>query len=147
MEVYPHDDHEIGSAFVEVDNYFTLFINVQNFSDRFMGAVTSLLDLAALLSTLTDALPRTSYFKYVDTWFMWYIMNIFLIIVYHVFLDQTRKRSEQTGGTGNLFAEFNSIDTDPSATTVISNLLSSNPTRVTARSGTRHSPPVNAENY
>ena len=27
MEVYPHDDHEIGSAFVEVDNYFTLFIN------------------------------------------------------------------------------------------------------------------------
>jgi hypothetical protein len=29
LEVYPHDDYTIGSAFVEVDNYFTLYINGQ----------------------------------------------------------------------------------------------------------------------
>ena len=67
--------------------YSTLFINVQNFNNRFMGSVTFLLVLAALLGSINNSLPKTSYFKYIDLWFLWYITNIFLIIISHIILD------------------------------------------------------------
>ena len=67
--------------------YFTLFIKVENFNNRFMGSVTSLLVLASLLGSINSGLPKTSYFKYIDLWFLWYITNIFLIIIYHILLD------------------------------------------------------------
>ena len=67
--------------------YSTLFINVQNFNNRFMGSVTSLLVLASLLGSIQSGLPKTSYFKYIDLWFLWYITNIFFIIISHIILD------------------------------------------------------------
>ena len=67
--------------------YITLFINENDFSNRFMGAVTALLVLAALLSSIGDQLPTTAYFKFVDLWFNWFIANIFLIILIHVLID------------------------------------------------------------
>ena len=75
--------------------YITLFINVDNFSDRFMGAVTALLVLAALLSSLGDHLPKTAYFKFVDLWFSWFILNIFSIILIHVLVDYFNKIRQQ----------------------------------------------------
>ena len=67
--------------------YFTLFISVEDFGNRFIGTVTALLVLAALLSSISESLPRTSYFKYIDLWFLWYLANIFGIIIYHIILD------------------------------------------------------------
>ena len=67
--------------------YSTLLIKIEDFQDRFMGTVTALLVLAALLSSISMSLPRTSYFKYIDIWFLWYLANIFIIIVYHIILD------------------------------------------------------------
>ena len=68
--------------------YFTLFITVDDFNDRIMVAVTALLVLAALLSSINGSLPDTSYFKYIDLWFLWYTTNIFLITAFHIVLDQ-----------------------------------------------------------
>ena len=65
--------------------WFTLFIDISNFSDRFVGSVTTLLVLVALLSSLNDDMPKTSYFKYVDLWFLWYISAILSITIYHIF--------------------------------------------------------------
>ena len=66
---------------------FTLFIDIGNFSDRFVGTVTTLLVLVALLSSLSDDMPKTSYFKFIDLWFLWYISAILMITVYHIFLN------------------------------------------------------------
>ena len=52
-----------------------------------MGSVTSLLVLASLLGSIQSGLPKTSYFKYIDLWFLWYITNIFFIIISHIMLD------------------------------------------------------------
>ena len=71
--------------------YSTLFINIENFNNRFMGSITALLVLTALLGSINEDLPITSYFKYIDMWFTWYIANIFCIIVFHIFLDKTRE--------------------------------------------------------
>ena len=66
--------------------YMTLFISLDNFTDRIMVSVTALLVLAALLSSINSSLPDTSYFKYIDLWFLWYTTNIFLIASFHICL-------------------------------------------------------------
>ena len=43
--------------------YLTFWIDIADFTDRFMGSLTALLVLASLMSTLTESLPKTSYFK------------------------------------------------------------------------------------
>ena len=67
--------------------YFTLFINTQDFTNRFMGALTSLLVLAALLTSINASLPQTAYFKHIDVWFLILILNIVVIIVIHIVVD------------------------------------------------------------
>ena len=68
--------------------YSTLFINVENFNNRVMVSVTSLLVLSSLLGSINRGLPKTSYFKYIDLWFLWYITNIFLLIMSHIIIDK-----------------------------------------------------------
>ena len=93
--------------------YFTLFIKVENFNNRFMGSVTSLLVLASLLGSINSGLPRTSYFKYIDLWFLWYITNIFLIIIYHILLDNI----DDDNMNGNTINRVNSCNSNATANT------------------------------
>ena len=76
--------------------YLTLFINISNFNNRFMGSVTFLLVLVALLGSLGDSLPKTTYFKYIDCWFFWYVTNNVAIIAYHIFLAKMELNTGQT---------------------------------------------------
>lgn len=77
--------------------YLTFFIKLSNFNNRFMGSVTSVLVLAALFTSMQNSLPKTSYFKYIDCWFLWYITNSILMITCHVIFDNiTFSRSNQT---------------------------------------------------
>ena len=71
--------------------YSTVFINLENFNNRFMGSVTSLLVLTSLLGSINSGLPKTSYFKYIDLWFLWHITIIFLIIMHHVMVDNVSR--------------------------------------------------------
>ena len=73
--------------------YSTLFIGIEDFNDRFMGAVTSLLVLAALLSSISNTLPQTSYFKYIDLWFLWYLGFIFSMVLYHIIFAIDRSQN------------------------------------------------------
>ena len=43
--------------------YLTFWIDISDFTDRFMGSLTALLVLAQLMSSLTKSLPKTSYYK------------------------------------------------------------------------------------
>ena len=67
--------------------YLTLYIQIEDFSNRFMGTVTALLVLVALLASIVDKLPQTSYFKFIDLWFTFYIINIIFLIMFTVFED------------------------------------------------------------
>jgi hypothetical protein len=70
--------------------YSTLLIETENFSDRFMGTVTALLVLVSLLSSVNEDLPETSYFKLIDLWFLWFLSNILLITIFHIFIISIR---------------------------------------------------------
>ena len=67
--------------------YLTLFIDAQDFNNRFMGALTGFLVLAALTPTIMNMVPPASYFKLIDLWSMFFIGNIASIILSHIGID------------------------------------------------------------
>ena len=106
--------------------YFTLFITVDDFNDRIMVAVTALLVFAALLSSIKGSLPDTSYFKYIDLWFLWYTTTIFMITAFHIFLDTVDKTNKvtpsSTSGTHELTGENVADKINPSKRVQINNM-------------------------
>ena len=67
--------------------YLTLFIDAHDFNNRFMGALTGFLVLAALTPTIMNMVPPASYFKLIDLWSMFFIGNIVSIILSHIAID------------------------------------------------------------
>ena len=76
--------------------YSTLFIepNENGFDNRFMGSGTSLLVIATLINAVKSDLPKTAYTKLIDIWFLWHVLSVFTIIIYHIVLDRIRKNLE-----------------------------------------------------
>jgi len=68
--------------------YSTIFIDTKRPGDRFMGSATMILVLATWISVISGDLPKTSYIKLIDAWFVWHIMTTFAIVVYHIVLDR-----------------------------------------------------------
>ena len=66
----------------------TFWININDFTDRFMGSLTALLVLASLMSTLTESLPKTSYYKVIDFWLLFFLLSTSLNIAVHVLVDR-----------------------------------------------------------
>ena len=81
----------IPSFLLWLFGYATLFINIDHPGDRFMGAGTALLVITTLLNAISGDLPKTSYSKAIDLWFLWHILNIFAIIAFHIVLDRVCK--------------------------------------------------------
>ena len=73
--------------------YSTLFVDIRRPGDRFMGAVTIMLVLATWINVIGSDLPKTSYMKLVDLWFVWHVIMTFIIIIYHIFLDRISTNS------------------------------------------------------
>ena len=70
--------------------YFTMFLDIDDVSNRSRTSVTLLLVLIALLQTVKKDFPKTTYYKYVDIWFLWYVFNIFMVSLYHIILPKIR---------------------------------------------------------
>ena len=77
--------------------YSTMFIDIYDFSDRFMGAGTSLLVIATLFAAISSDLPKTSYVKLIDIWFLWHNISVLAIIFYHIILNRLVMYLENLG--------------------------------------------------
>jgi len=69
--------------------YFTLFIPSSNFQDRGTMSLTTLLVLISLYTDTMNSLPRTSYIKYMDIWFLFSVAFISIIVLAHLFTSNT----------------------------------------------------------
>ena len=77
--------------------YSTLFVSISDFNERFMGAGTSLLVIATLFSSISSGLPKTSYVKLIDIWFLWHNISILAIILCHIILNKLKIYLENLG--------------------------------------------------
>ena len=79
--------------------YCTMFLRFDDVSNRSRTTVTILLVLIALLQTVKKDFPKTTYYKFIDLWFLWYTLNIFLICIYHIMLPVFHTRLARLGTT------------------------------------------------
>ena len=69
-------------------SYFTFWFPIDDYTDRIMVSLTSLLVLASLFSQVSSGLPRTSYLKLIDVWFVACIIMDFLMVGSLVIINQ-----------------------------------------------------------
>ena len=76
--------------------YLTLFLEADDFTNRNRISVTVLLCLTTLFGTISirEDFPKTTEFKYVDIWFLWYLTNTLLINCHHVMMDKLYNKSQ-----------------------------------------------------
>jgi hypothetical protein len=67
--------------------YLTLYFDIDDINNRSRTSVTVLLVVVSLWSSLKNDFPKTTYFKFVDLWFFWFVVNIFIIISVHIILE------------------------------------------------------------
>ena len=72
--------------------YCTIFLDIDDVSNRSRTSVTVLLVLLSLLQTVKEDFPKTTYYKLIDVWFLWYIANIFVIIFYQILIPRIKSR-------------------------------------------------------
>lgn len=63
--------------------FITFFFNIRNFSDRIMVNLLLLLILSTLSSSAQSGVPKTSYYKMIDIWFLFLLILIVLTIIGH----------------------------------------------------------------
>lgn len=89
--------------------YLTFFIQIDAFNERIMVAITVLLVMVALQGTIYDELPKTSYYKFIDIWCLWFLTNIFCIAMFHIILEQ---RIKEFKGKDNFTTEVRTNETN-----------------------------------
>lgn len=73
--------------FLWIVSYLTIYIDINDFSNRFMGTVTALLVLSTLIDNMNTRLSARAIVRLIDIWNIWYILQIILIIVFHILLN------------------------------------------------------------
>ena len=72
--------------------YLTLFIDVTDFNNRFMGAITGFLVFASLLSPIFESLPKSAEMKLADIWLLFIMIMIILVIIIHVIIEYQQRQ-------------------------------------------------------
>nr|XP_045619273.1 uncharacterized protein LOC123771045 [Procambarus clarkii] len=81
--------------------WLTAFFDIADFQDRIMVSLTSLLVLATFFTQTSQSIPKTSYLKLIDVWFVVLISEDFAMIVALVYIEFLRlkpRQQEQTKG-------------------------------------------------
>ncbi|XP_042233816.1 uncharacterized protein LOC121874003 [Homarus americanus] len=81
--------------------YLTFFFDLDDFTDRIMVSLTSLLVLAALFTQTSQSIPKTAYLKLIDIWYVTLIITDFLIIVMLVLIENQRMQEKLSRDSSN----------------------------------------------
>ena len=83
----------IPSCLLLTISYITFYFTLDDFSNRITVSLTSLLVLSTFFSQVAAGLPKTSYMKLIDIWFMGSIVINFFIVTLLVLIEQFRIRN------------------------------------------------------
>ncbi|XP_068246314.1 uncharacterized protein [Palaemon carinicauda] len=85
--------------------YLTLYFDIDDFTDRIMVSLTSLLVLSSLFTQTSQTIPKTAYLKLIDLWFVVLIIFVFLIVLVLVIIENVRLRKNLVGSMKIFVAE------------------------------------------
>ena len=99
-------EYHLSNTFLQtllllVISFMTFFFEVDNFTDKIMVVLTTMLVIATLQSSAQESLPKTAYFKLIDFWFL-FSLNIFILtFMYHVFVGYMLSKSKAEDADGS----------------------------------------------
>ncbi|XP_037803970.1 probable ligand-gated ion channel 46 [Penaeus monodon] len=73
--------------------YVTLYFDINDFNDRIMVSLTSLLVLVTFFTDTSQSIPKTAYFKLIDVWFMSLMFEDFFVILSIVYVEYVHRRT------------------------------------------------------
>ena len=81
----------------------TMQYDVNDLTNRNRTSVTALLVLVMLFGSISNKgdFPKTSGFKHIDVWFVWYLINVFLIMCHHTAISKISKNPKTKIGAKN----------------------------------------------
>lgn len=75
----------LQSVLLLIVAYMTFYYRIDNFQDRVMVAITCMLVVANVQSSVGEMIPKTSYFKMIDYFLLYSLNKIILVMVYHTY--------------------------------------------------------------
>ncbi|TRY67315.1 hypothetical protein TCAL_11764 [Tigriopus californicus] len=63
--------------------YMSLHFDVDNFSDRIMVTLTTMLVIATITASIQESLPKTSYYKLIDWWLLFSMNALVFTMAFH----------------------------------------------------------------
>ena len=85
------------STLMVLISFASLFFPIDNFNERVMVSLTSLLVLAALFSQASESSVKTSYFKLLDVWYVSMIFFCFVVVVFNICLHNINTPRNRKG--------------------------------------------------
>ena len=75
--------------------FLTLCLSMEDLVNRSRISVSVLLVLVTFFGSISikEEFPKTTNFKYIDFWFLWYLTNTLVIIYYHVMIVNLFRRN------------------------------------------------------
>ena len=77
----------LQSVLLLIVSYMTFYYRVDNFQDRVMVSITTMIVIANVQSAINTMVPKTSYLKMID-YFLTYSFNIIVVVmIYHTYIS------------------------------------------------------------
>ncbi|TRY67873.1 hypothetical protein TCAL_08026 [Tigriopus californicus] len=78
--------------------YLSFFFKVNNFSDRIMVTLTTMLVVATIMVAIQSGLPKTSYYKMIDYWLIFCLIILIITFAIHTSIGYVLDKPEQIIG-------------------------------------------------
>merc|ERR1719208_269210 len=89
----------LQSVFLLSVAYMTFYFKMSNFQDRVMIAITTMMVVATIQSSINKMVPKTSYIKMIDVWLLYSFNIIIIMMIVHTYLDTYVKRDPSDQST------------------------------------------------
>ncbi|CAL4139665.1 unnamed protein product, partial [Meganyctiphanes norvegica] len=70
----------------------TFFFPIEDFNDRIMVSLTTLMVEAAFFTQVSIGIPTTSYLKLIDIWFVFCIVIVFTMMLVHTYINYQKHK-------------------------------------------------------
>ncbi|XP_066975374.1 uncharacterized protein [Macrobrachium rosenbergii] len=86
----------IPTLLLVIISYTTFYFALEDFTNRIMVSLTSLLVMASLFSQIASGLPKTAYMKLIDVWFIFCILADFVMVILLVIINSLVENQSHT---------------------------------------------------